>query len=85
MCVVPRRQLRHVPYCSFRAVMPHELYVAINQFCAAVMPGDAVRRGPRESKSTSARRGSRELSLPIAQMRRRTGSSTAKPDGWNWP
>src|SRR6266699_4758448 len=37
MCVVPRRQLRNVPYCSFRAVMPHELYVAINASLAAVM------------------------------------------------
>ena len=25
MCVVPRRQLRQVPYCSLRAVMPQEL------------------------------------------------------------
>ena len=80
-CVGPRRQLRQVPYCSFRAVMPHELYVAINQFCAAVIPGDAVRRGPRESNSACARRGSCELSLPIAQMRRTTGFSTTKPDG----
>ncbi len=25
MCVVPRRQLRQVPYCSLRAVIPQEL------------------------------------------------------------
>src|ERR1700745_2921468 len=49
------------------------------------MPGDAVRRGPSESNSTCARCGSCELSLPMDQMRRRTGSSTAKPDGCGKP
>jgi hypothetical protein len=57
------------------------VYVATAQFCAAVMPGDAVSRGPSESNSTCARRGSSELSDSIAQMRRRMGSSTAKPVG----
>src|SRR5262249_60520563 len=45
------------------------------------MPGEAVRRGPSESNSTCARRCSSELSVSIAQMRRSTGSSTAKPVG----
>ena len=43
MCVLPRRQPRHVPYCSLRAAMPQLAYVAISQFCAAVIPGDAQR------------------------------------------
>src|SRR6185503_20609924 len=57
----------------------------MSQLCAAVMPGDAVRRGPSESNSVCASRGSCELSDSIAQMRRRTASSTAKPDGCGKP
>src|SRR6266545_716797 len=85
MCVLPRRQPRQVPYCSLRAVTPHDAYVATSQFCAASMPGDAVSRGPSESNSTCARRGSCELSVPIAQMRRSAGFSTMKPEGWGGP
>src|SRR5947208_3651692 len=39
MCEVPRRQPRHVPYCSRLASMPHALYCDMTQLLAARIPG----------------------------------------------
>ncbi len=85
MCVVPRRQPRHVPYRSLRAGMPQARYVCTSQSCAASMEGEAVSRGPSESSSTWASGCAFELSMPRVQRRRSTGFSTVKPEGCGKP
>jgi len=74
-CDVPRRHPRHVPYFSFFASIPQRLYIDTTQFCALRWMAVPVSRGPMESRSVAASCSTRELSIPIAQMRRRTGSS----------
>src|SRR6476661_2123317 len=48
----PRVQSRHVPYCSFFAVIPIAPYVFTIQSLAERFCGDPVSRGPMESIST---------------------------------
>src|SRR5690242_5580832 len=80
--VMPRRQLRQVPYCSLRASTPQLRSRATAQLLAARCAGEPLRRGPMESISAWARSGARELSIPCAQMARRIGSSTGRV--WAW-
>ena len=77
MCVIPRRHSGQVPYCSLRAVTPHDAYVFTNQSFPAFMPGVPVSRGPIESNNDWARRGNWELSIPSFQIARMTGSGEA--------
>ena len=72
---VPRRQPRHVPYCSRFASMPQALYCPITQLLAARIPGLPVSRGPIESNSVCASFWTCELSMPRRQMRWMFGSS----------
>ena len=74
-CDVPRRHPRHVPYLSFFASIPQRLYIDTSQFCALRWMAVPVSRGPMESMSVADNCSTRELSIPTAQMRRRTGSS----------
>jgi hypothetical protein len=51
MCVIPRSQFIHVPYCSLRASIPQLWNICTAQSFAALWAGDPLSRGPMESSS----------------------------------
>src|SRR5688500_2061458 len=76
MCVVPRRQPRHLPYSSLRASTPPLLYVATSQSLPRFILGDPVKRGPIESLNTcDSLYACEEAFIPSAQICRMMGSA----------
>ncbi|MGH2380806.1 MAG: hypothetical protein ACRDG7_06245, partial [Candidatus Limnocylindria bacterium] len=76
--MIPRRQPFQVPYCSLWASTPQLASVVTAQSAALSYPGVPVSRGPMESSSVCAISMTRDSFMPISQIRRRTGSSTAQ-------